>query len=97
MAQVDGIGPADGPQKILGQSLRRMAQAGRPAGAPVDQVEFSAEARDMAALSRIEGIRHDVVARVRQEIASGAYETDEKWRIALGRLMDEIAREGRRP
>jgi hypothetical protein len=37
-----------------------------------------------------EGIRHGLVARVRAEIASGAYDTDEKLFAALGRMMDSL-------
>jgi hypothetical protein len=35
-------------------------------------------------------IRHDLVQRVRQEIADGAYETPEKLAIALHRLLDRL-------
>jgi len=34
-----------------------------------------------------EGIRHDLVARVRREIAEGTYDTSDKWDIALARLV----------
>jgi anti-sigma28 factor (negative regulator of flagellin synthesis) len=37
-------------------------------------------------------IREDLVARVRQEIADGTYETPEKWEIALDRLLDRLER-----
>jgi hypothetical protein len=35
-------------------------------------------------------IRHDLVARVRREIAAGTYETPEKWQEALDRLADDL-------
>ena len=35
-------------------------------------------------------IRADLVARVRREIAAGTYETEEKWEIALGRLLERL-------
>ena len=35
-------------------------------------------------------IRADLVARVRREIAAGTYETEEKWEIALDRLMERL-------
>ncbi len=35
-----------------------------------------------------EDIRHDLVARVRQEIAAGTYDTPEKWQAALERLLE---------
>jgi hypothetical protein len=39
------------------------------------------------------GIRHDLVARVRREIAEGAYDTEERWEAALDRLSDRLHRE----
>src|SRR5262245_50461035 len=35
-------------------------------------------------------IRSDLVERIRREIAAGAYETPEKWEIALERLLDRL-------
>jgi hypothetical protein len=37
-----------------------------------------------------EEFRHDLVARVRRQIADGAYETPEKWQAALERLAEEL-------
>jgi anti-sigma28 factor (negative regulator of flagellin synthesis) len=37
-----------------------------------------------------EGIRHGLVARVRAEIASGAYDTEEKLHAALERMMRRL-------
>jgi hypothetical protein len=39
------------------------------------------------------GIRHDLVERVRREIAAGTYDTREKWHAALDRLLDRLERE----
>ncbi|WP_439623597.1 hypothetical protein [Gemmata sp.] len=41
-----------------------------------------------------DGIRHELVARVRSEIAAGTYDTEEKWRAAEEALLRRI--EGRR-
>ncbi|MGF1582216.1 MAG: hypothetical protein ACFCD0_23065 [Gemmataceae bacterium] len=35
-------------------------------------------------------IRHDLVDRIRREIASGTYDTAERWDAALDRLCDEL-------
>jgi hypothetical protein len=40
-----------------------------------------------------DGIRHLLVARIRQEIAAGTYDTDEKWLAAEEKLLRRI--EGR--
>jgi hypothetical protein len=37
-----------------------------------------------------EAFRHDLVARVRRQIADGVYETPEKWQAALDRLAEEL-------
>lgn len=67
--------------------------AGRAEGRGVDRVELSHEARMMSVLSEADPVRHDVVERVRMEIASGGYETREKWDIAVGRLIDDALEE----
>lgn len=41
----------------------------------------------------VEGIRHELVARVRAEIAAGTYDTEEKWARAEEALLRRI--EGR--
>jgi len=37
-----------------------------------------------------EVFRADLVARIRQAIAAGTYDTPEKWEIALARLLQEL-------
>jgi hypothetical protein len=37
-----------------------------------------------------EPFRHDLVARIRRQIADGVYETPEKWQIALDRLAEDL-------
>lgn len=41
-------------------------------------------------LSHIPGIRVELVARVRREIAAGTYDTPEKWELALERLEEHL-------
>ncbi len=40
--------------------------------------------------SDTDGIRHELVARIRQQIADGTYETEEKWRLAEEALLHRI-------
>ena len=35
-------------------------------------------------------IRRELVERIRGEIAAGTYDTEEKWEIALDRLLDRL-------
>jgi hypothetical protein len=37
-----------------------------------------------------EEFRHDLVARVRRQLADGVYDTPEKWEAALDRLAEEL-------
>jgi hypothetical protein len=37
------------------------------------------------------GIRRDLVARVKKEIAAGTYDTPEKWEATLDRLLDHLS------
>jgi hypothetical protein len=34
-----------------------------------------------------DGIRHELVARIRREIEAGTYDTEERWRLAEERLL----------
>jgi len=36
-------------------------------------------------------IRHELVARVKKEIAAGTYDTPEKWEETLDRLLDHLS------
>ena len=42
-------------------------------------------------ISRLPDIRHEKVEEIRQQIASGTYETPEKIQVALDRLLDELS------
>jgi hypothetical protein len=37
-----------------------------------------------------DGIRHELVARIRREIAAGTYDTEEKWLVAEAALLRRI-------
>jgi hypothetical protein len=37
------------------------------------------------------GIRTDLVARVRRQIAAGTYDTPERWQAALDKLADRLS------
>jgi len=40
-----------------------------------------------------DGIRKELVARVKAEIAAGTYDTPEKWEAALDKLLDRLTTE----
>lgn len=64
--------------------------AGETASFGVDQLDISSEADFVSQARDLPEIRHDRVAELRAQIASGKYETAEKLDIALDRLLDEI-------
>lgn len=47
----------------------------------------------MTATFPADGIRHDLVARVRAEIAAGTYDTEERWLAAEDALLRRAAAE----
>lgn len=96
--QVNGTQPAGqvhGPHGLSGPHAGRAArQATPPSKATPDQLDIStaaSEAADAAAdAAESDGVRADLVARIRGEIADGSYETPEKLNAAVDRLFDEI-------
>ncbi len=62
----------------------RVAPVEGPAPAPTPRIAH--RTTSMPALAA-DGIRHDLVARVRAEIAAGTYDTDERWLAAEERLL----------
>jgi hypothetical protein len=47
-------------------------------------------ARGKRGRGHTEGMRMDMVERVRSEIAAGTYDSEEKWEAALDRLLDRL-------
>ena len=91
--QIYGPAHVHGPQAISAPHRNYAASGTSPAGrqAAVDQLDISHEADLVSRVRELPDIRADRVAGVRAQIASGAYETDEKLNVALDRLFDEIA------
>ena len=95
--QIYGPTNINGAQGVSGPQNQRPSQPQQPdatSGASTslggDKLEISAAGEVAAALSSIPDIRQDRVDTIRQAIASGVYETDEKLSGALDNLLDEI-------
>ena len=76
----------------------RVALTGRPAAGPVAS-RFARPASpgadqtpptDTAEPPGPDGIRHELVARVRREIEAGTYDTEAKWLAAEERLLRRV-------
>ena len=58
--------------------------------APVDQLDFSAEAQQISRGNSANNVRMDRVNELRTQIANGNYDTPEKMEAAVSRLLDEM-------
>ena len=90
MINVNGVHPAT-PPKALGQvgpadSVAPNAETVRSA----DVVEISQIAKLAAQIHELPEVRTELVQQVKEEIASGKYETPERLDVAIDKLMDEL-------
>ena len=80
-----------GPGRVEGPRLN-------PAGAqdlsfipaPGDRVEISEVARLTSAVARVPDVRLEKIRNLRDAIARGDYESEEKYRVAVDRFLEEI-------
>lgn len=90
--QINSTHQIHGTQALNGPHFNnRPQQATGPTSAqPVDQLDISSEALAASSGKNVDGIRTDLVAQLRSEIASGSYETADKLETAIERLFDSI-------
>ncbi len=88
-----------GPQSVtaphLGRELRQTPSAGRmAAGDELSISDAGSKAAEAAGLvdqaKQLPEVRQDRVDQIRAQIASGAYETQQKLDVAVERLLDEL-------
>jgi negative regulator of flagellin synthesis FlgM len=89
--QIYGPSHVHGPHQLQGPHWNRPAAPAPEATSPstVDHVDIS-PAAEAAVQASEGGIRADLVARVRSEIAAGTYETPDKIAAAVDRLLNEL-------
>jgi negative regulator of flagellin synthesis FlgM len=88
---VHGTGYIHGPQPLGAPHRVGQAPAGAgPTTSSADRVEFSQQADLISRVSELPDIREGRVAELKRQIASGAYDTDQKLDIALDRMLEEI-------
>ncbi len=94
---MSSINPLQGNRPVQATALVNAAQQAQLN--PIDQPAptRAADRLELSGLSpllqkaKVEDVRTDKVADVRQQIASGTYETPEKVDAAIDRLLDELA------
>jgi negative regulator of flagellin synthesis FlgM len=81
-----------GPQSITAPHGLRPAQPmTRPETAQIaDEVDISEAARLVEQVQQMPEMREDRVEAVRRQLAEGTYETGDKLKVAVERLLDEI-------
>ena len=87
---IHGITPSGAPRAVepaAAVPATPVNAASPPAG---DVIEISTVAALASKINELPDIRADLVQRVKQEIATGRYETPEKLEIAVNRLMDDL-------
>lgn len=90
MSYIDGIQPISGPRAIQPSNAITASQAQSPMGEISDVVEISTTSILAARVHEIPDVRADLVARVKDEIAAGVYETEERIDVAIDRLMEDM-------
>ena len=77
--------------RAAGTAAYQSAQKLRANGQrPGDRVELSDHARLLDRVLHLPEVRVDLVQRVRQAIADGTYETDEKLAVAVERMLQDL-------
>ena len=90
MTNVNGIQPNMAPQAVAPTNQVVPGAPAAQAAGVSDVVEISTAAALAAKVQQIPDVRADLVARVKQEIKAGTYETPEKIDIAAERLLDDL-------
>jgi len=89
--QIHGPSHIHGAQPLHGPHGRVTRPEAVDAGSPIqDELQLSDAARLLDKVHDLPDVRWDRIAKIKAEIANGAYETEEKLQIAVERLLDEI-------
>ncbi|MDX1963714.1 MAG: flagellar biosynthesis anti-sigma factor FlgM [Pirellulales bacterium] len=92
--QIYGTAHLHGPQGIGTPHINTRSGGTTGAASGIDTrdtLEISSQGLYAEKLGNLPDIRADRVNAIRQQIASGTYETDDKLDAALDRLLDELA------
>ena len=90
MTNVNGVNPSWAPQPVEPTAPVTPNAPAAAAQNVSDVVEISTAAALAAKIHEIPDVRADLVARVKQEIKAGTYETPEKIDAAVDKLLDDL-------
>lgn len=91
--QIYGPSGIQGAQSINSPHITRRVDAPQQTSSlqPTDELTLSSEASFIDAARSLPDVRQDRIDAIRQQIADGTYDTDDKMNAALDALLDEIA------
>ncbi len=90
MMEVNGIGPSMVPKAIEPAATVGGIAPKAEVVQSADVVEISSVAKIAAKIHELPDVRTELVERVKDEIATGTYETSERLEIAIDRLMEDL-------
>ena len=92
--EVNGSGSISSPLPINRPTVQTQVAPTKPVAptTPQDEVEISAAGRTMEDLTSSTGLHAERLAQIKASIDDGTYENQEKFDIAMSRLMDRIDR-----
>lgn len=92
--EVNGPGPMNSPRPVNRPLVpQQTTQGPKPASVtPQDEVDISSVGRTMEDISKSPDIRQARLAQIKAAIDDGTYESQEKFDIAMSKLMERIDR-----
>lgn len=90
--QINGPSQVHGAHSVNGPHFTQRTQASpsTPASGAVDRVDISPAAQAASRAAETGSVRQDLVNLIRNQIASGTYDTPEKMDVAMERLFDQM-------
>lgn len=89
--EIQGPGGVSGPQRIEPQRVTAQRAEGTEAQPRLgDTAEISEQARLLDQLAEVPDVRMDRVESLREEISAGEYETPERIRAAVDKVLEEL-------
>src|SRR5262245_49222669 len=85
--RIDSVGGVS--ERIVRPGVGTRAEPG-PVERPSDRVDISDRARFLSKLSELPETRVDLIERIRDQIARGAYETEDRLNQAIRHLAEDL-------